>query len=109
MTGTGAFALLLITGYICAAAALIMLFSLYVFLCRIGRGEIFTPENIRILRRIGLCCLSAAAAALFDGLLLYFPFLFIAAAAGFMTLIVRVVQNAFARAQEMKDELDYTV
>lgn len=36
-------------------------------------------------------------------------FLFLAVAAGFMALIVRVLKNAFAQAVRMKDELDYTV
>ena len=34
---------------------------------------------------------------------------FLAVAAGFMALIVRVLKNAFEQAVRMKDELDYTV
>jgi hypothetical protein len=37
----------------------------------------------------------------------FIPLIF--AAATFMTAIIRVVMNAFAKAVEMKDELDYTV
>ena len=39
----------------------------------------------------------------------YWPFAVLAAAAGFMALLVRVLKNAFAQAVRMKNELDYTI
>ena len=39
----------------------------------------------------------------------YRPFAVLAAAAGFMALLVRVLKNAFAQAVRMKNELDYTI
>ena len=40
---------------------------------------------------------------------MYVPFAFLGAAAGFMALIVRVIQIAFAQAVRMKNELDLTI
>ena len=98
---TGLTATLLVLGYACAALAIGMLVSLYKFLRRIEKGEVFVPENVAALRRISWCC-----AAVF---ICYRPFAVLAAAAGFMALLVRVLKNAFAQAVRMKNELDYTI
>ena len=100
--------LLLGMGYACAALALVMLCSLYQFLRRIEAGEVFVSTNVAALRRISWCCAGAAGFCLLAAGI-YLPFLFLAVAAGFMALIVRVLKNAFAQAVRMKDELDYTV
>lgn len=96
-------------GYLCAALALVMLCTLYKFLRRIESGEIFVARNVAALRRISWCCAGAAVICLPAGVCLYLPFAFLAVAAGFMALIVRVLKNAFEQAVCMKDELDYTV
>ena len=107
---TGLTATLLVLGYACAALAIGMLVSLYKFLRRIEKGEVFVPENVAALRRISWCCTWAAALCLPVGAVLGLPFIFaIGVAAAFMALIVRVIKNAFAQAVKMKDELDYTV
>ena len=100
--------LLLGMGYACAALALVMLCSLYQFLHRIEAGEVFVSTNVAALRCISWCCAGAAGFCLLAAGI-YLPFLFLAVAAGFMALIVRVLKNAFAQAVRMKDELDYTV
>ena len=71
-------------------------------------GQVFTAENIRRMRVVSWCCAAAGLVCLGAGLL-YLPCLVCAMAAGFMTLIVRIVKNAFQQAMLMKDELDYTV
>lgn len=109
MEGPAVGAVLLVLGYLCAALALWMLFNLYRFLCRIEQGEVFVADNVTALRRISWCCVGAAALCLPVGAALYLPFVFLAVAAGFMALIVRVLKNAFAQAVRMKNELDYTV
>ena len=48
---TGLTATLLVLGYACAALAIGMLVSLYKFLRRIEKGEVFVPENVAALRR----------------------------------------------------------
>ena len=102
-------AALLVMGYLCAALALWMLWNLYRFLQRLERGEVFVPQTVQALRRISWCCTWAAVLCLPAGLWVYLPFVFLAVAAGFMALIVRVLKNAFAQAVRMKDELDYTI
>ena len=57
---TGLTATLLVLGYACAALAIGMLVSLYKFLRRIEKGEVFVPENVAALRRISWCCAGAA-------------------------------------------------
>ena len=105
----GLTATLLVLGYACAALAIGMLVSLYKFLRRIEKGEVFVPENVAALRRISWCCAGAAVLCLAAVFICYRPFAVLAAAAGFMALLVRVLKNAFAQAVRMKNELDYTI
>ena len=107
VSSTGA--VLLALGYACAALAFWMLYNLYRFLQRLEQGQVFVPQTVQALRRISGCCAGAALLCLPVGVFLYLPFVFLAVAAGFMALLVRVLQNAFAQAVRMKDELDYTV
>ena len=60
------------------------------------------------MRIVSWCCVWASVIGLLSAAY-YLPFAFIAVAAGFMALIVRIVKNAFQQAIEMKDELDLTV
>lgn len=100
---------LLVLGYLCAALAFWMLYNLYRFLGRLEQGEVFVPQTVLALRRISWCCTWAAVLCLPVGIWIYLPFAFLAVAAGFMALLVRVLKNAFAQAVQMKDELDYTI
>lgn len=59
--------------------------------------------------RISWCCAGAAVLCLAAVFICYRPFAVLAAAAGFMALLVRVLKNAFAQAVRMKNELDYTI
>ena len=85
--------LLLGMGYACAALALVMLCSLYQFLRRIEAGEVFVSTNVAALRCISWCCAGAAGFCLLAAGI-YLPFLFLAVAAGFMALIVRVLKES---------------
>ena len=100
---------LLVLGYLCAALAFWMLYNLYRFLQRLEQGQVFVPQTVQALRRISWCCMGAAVLCLPAGVLIYLPFAFLAVAAGFMALLVRVLKNAFEQAVRMKDELDYTI
>ena len=100
---------LLVLGYLCAALAFWMLYNLYRFLQRLEQGQVFVPQTVQSLRRISWCCTWAAVLCLPAGVGIYLPFVFLAVAAGFMALIVRVLKNAFEQAVRMKDELDYTI
>ena len=108
-TGPAVEVVLLILGYLCAALAFWMLYNLYRFLRRLEQGQVFVPQTVQALRRISWCCTWAAVLCLPAGIVIYLPFAFLAVAAGFMALIVRVLKNAFEQAVRMKDELDYTI
>jgi len=98
----------LATIYVGFVPALYLLYSLLRLIRRIDAGKVFIAENVELLRRISWSCFFGAGVALVS-VLYYFPWFFLAVAAAFMGLIVRVVKNVFAQAVELKDEADYTV
>ncbi len=101
-------ALLMVSIYAGSVFAWICLAQLWRLLGNIRRGELFTAGNVRCMRVVSWCCAAAAGICLVSAAY-YLPFLFVAVAAGFMALIVRIVKNAFQQAIAMKDELDLTV
>jgi hypothetical protein len=96
------------TIYVGSIPAGYLLFSLLKLLRQIEIGQVFTAQNVELLRRISWSCFLGAGIALCS-LLYYFPWFFLAVAAAFMGLIVRVVKNVVAQAVELKDEADYIV
>lgn len=88
-----------------AAAALYMMNRL---LANIKREEVFTGKNTGYLRGMSWCCLVAGLIFLVSSF--YYPAFFaLCAAAVFMALILRVIKNVFAQAEEIKKENDYTI
>ena len=100
--------LLMVTVYAGSVFAWLCLWQLWRLLGAIRSGVVFAPENVRRMRTISWCCVWAAVVCALSAAY-YLPFVFVAAAAGFMALIVRIVKNAFEQAIAMKDELDLTV
>ena len=100
--------LLALTIYSASIFAWICLYAMFRLLREIGAGQVFTERNTLMLRIISWCCACAAGVCALSALY-YLPFAFVAAAAGFMALIVRIVKNAFEQAIAMKDELDLTI
>ena len=100
--------LLMVSIYCGSVFAWLCLYALWRLLDAIGRGEVFTRENVQRMRLISWCCAAASAISALS-MFYYPPFSFVAIAAGFMALIVRIVKNAFEQAIAMKDELDLTV
>ncbi len=96
------------TIYVGFVPAAYLLFSLLKLLLRIEAGQVFTAENVELLRRISWSCFLGAGIALVS-VLYYYPWFFVAVAAAFMGLIVRVIKNVVAQAVELKNEADYTV
>lgn len=94
--------------YLCSVFAWLLLVHLWKLLGNISREEVFTEGNVRHLRAVSWCCLGAACICLVCSPVCL-PFLFIAGAAGFMALIVRIVKNVFQQAIAMKSELDLTI
>ncbi len=94
--------------YPCSVFAYITLYSLLRLLFNIKTDGIFIPQNTKYLRRISWCCF-AVAAITFIGGLFYIPFLFIAVAAAFVGLMLRVVKNVMQSAVEIKAENELTI
>jgi hypothetical protein len=101
-------ALLMSSIYCGSVFAWLCLYQLWRLLRSVGRGAVFTDENVRRMRVVSWCCGAAALISAVSAAY-YLPFAFVAVAAGFMALIVRIVKNAFQQAITMKDELDLTV
>lgn len=85
-----------------------MLYSLYVLLFNIEKKKVFINNNILYLRRISWCCFAGGVIALTSSLY-FFSWIFIAIAAGFVGLIVRVVKNVIEEAVVLKEENDFTI
>ena len=100
--------LLMVSIYSGSVFAWLCLYRLWRLLANIRRGEVFVGANVVHMRVISWCCAAATAICLLSAAY-YLPFAFVAVAAGFMALIVRIVKNAFQQAIAMKDELDLTV
>ncbi len=94
--------------YACSVFGWILLWAMWKLLGNLHRGLVFTEDNLRLLRRISLCC-AAAAVLCAAGCVFYLPLLIPVLAAGFMALIVSIVRSVFRTALEMKHELDLTV
>ena len=104
----GAEPFFLTTIYIGSIPAAILLYNLYRLLRRIEVDQLFILENVEALRRISWSCFIGAGIGLGSGFY-YFPWIFVAIAAAFMGLIVRVVKNVVAKAIDLQNEVDYTI
>ena len=85
-----------------------MLWRLHLLLASIGRGDVFCAQNARSLRIISWCCIAAGLVYLAGGAWDAY-LLILAAAAGFVGLILRVLKNVFEEAVRIKEENDYTI
>lgn len=96
------------TIYIGSVPAAVLLFCLYRLLRHIEIGEVFIAANVEYLRRISWSSFAGAIIS-FASIPYYFPWAFVAVAAAFMGLIVRVVKNVVAQAVELKNESELTI
>lgn len=104
----GAEPFFLATIYVGCVPAGYLLYSLFRLLRRIEAEQVFIIENVESLRRISWTCFAGAGIGCVSAVY-YFPWVFVAVAAAFMGLIVRVVKNVVAKAVELQNEVDYTV
>ena len=98
----------LVTTYTVAVPAAIAFYMMNRLLANIRKEEVFTEKNTRYLRGMSWCCLAAGLIFLVSSFY-YLPFFALCAAAVFMALILRVIKNVFAQAEEIKKENDYTI
>ena len=104
----GRSAFFLTTIYSGSVPAVILLFCLYRLLYRIEIEQVFITANVECLRHISWSCFAGSVISLVS-VSYYFPWIFVAVAAAFMGLIVRVVKNIIAQAVDLKNESDFTV
>ena len=99
--------------YICAYAsfvpAIIALLSLDLLLRNIRKDHVFVRVNVKCLRILSWCCFAIAIIMLCGWPFLSYVLLFVAAAAAFFGILMRVVKNVIDAACEIKDENDYTI
>lgn len=98
----------LVTTYTVAVPAAVALYMMNRLLANIRKEEVFTEKNTRYLRGMSWCCLAAGLIFLVSSFY-YLPFFALCVAAVFMALILRVIKNVFAQAEEIKKENDYTI
>ena len=99
---------LMVCIYLLSVPAWFLLVEMWRLLRNISRGDVFTTENVSLLRWISICCAAAVVFGLV-GTFFYHPMVILAVAAAFMMLIVRIVRNVFRQAVEMRNELDLTI
>ena len=99
--------------YICAYAsfvpAMASLISLDMVLRNIRKDLVFLRVNVKCLRIISWCCFTIAIIMFCGWPFISYVLIFVAAAAAFFGMLMRVVKNVIDAACEIKDENDYTI
>lgn len=109
LEGDSRFLLLLLLGYVLGIMALVFIFHLYQLVNRIGKNQVFILQNVQSLRWLGWETGIVAGISLIIGLSAYLPMLMITVASSLSTLIIRVIRNAFGKAVELQEQVDYTI
>ncbi len=94
--------------YVCLPAVLILLYSLRRLLKNIMKQKIFISQNVRWLRTLSWCCVAVSIITLVAGYF-YLPFYIVGIAAGFFSLILRIIKNVFNAAIDIKAENELTI
>ena len=94
--------------YPSAVFAYVTLYSLLRLLFNIRQEQVFIKKNVQYLQWICWCCFAVALITGIGGLQ-YLPFWFIAVAAAFVGLMLRVVKNVMQNAVEIKAENELTI
>jgi hypothetical protein len=95
--------------YTVCAPGFVALFHAQSLLLSIRRGDVFTRVNVRCLRVISWCCLAAAVVFAAYAPHTSYILLFVAAAAAFIGIVIRVLKNVLQAGVELKDENDFTI
>ena len=94
--------------YICCPAGWAAIISLIKLLHNIRKGEVFTRQNIKLLRLLSWCFVFTALASVY-ATYVYYPCAIVLVAAGFLAIILRVVKNVMEQATLMKEEQELTI
>jgi len=94
--------------YVCCPAGWAAIISLLKLLHNICKEQVFTRQNIKLLRLLSWCFVFTALASVF-ATYIYYPCVLIFAAASFMAIILRVVKNVMEQATIMREEQELTI
>lgn len=108
LTGRSVYLPMIITLYLAAAAALVIVTALDRLLSNIRHDKVFIPANVKILRLISYCCFAVSVIFIYFSFIRPFAWLVVIAAA-FFGLILRVIKNVFEQAIVIKEENDFTI
>lgn len=103
------YGIMLSLGYVLGFLALLCIFHLYRLLRNIGNNHVFIDQNVHYLRYLSWEVGCVALISLFMGFTVYMPMLLITVSCSILTLIIRVIRNAFGKAIELQDQVDYTI
>lgn len=109
LQGQARYLLLLVLGYTLGIPALFFIVQLYRLVAQIGRNQVFISENVRSLQVLGWEVALATLISFIMGVLAYIPILLLTIAGISLTLIIRVIRNAFGKAVQLQEEVDYTI
>ena len=94
--------------YCCAVVVALALWNLDGLLRSIGKNLVFTPENVRRIGTVSLCCgITAGICAV--AMFCYYPLVFMTVVMGFLCLVVSVVRQVMAAAVAIREENDLTI
>jgi len=99
---------LLIAFYLCMPVALYALWNLEKLLGRIIAGEVFIRQNVRLIRRVCLCCGLVSVICL-PASFYYVPLIFFSLVMAFLCPVVNVVRYVFDAAVSIREENDLTI
>ena len=94
--------------YLCSVAVLYALWSMDRLLRNLLEQQVFTEENVSLIRRVCLCCGAVALICLPAGWF-YPPLIFLCVIMGFLALVVSVVCQVMDAAVKLREENDLTI
>ena len=99
---------LLVAFYLCVPVTLFALYHLEKLLLHILAGEVFIRPNVRIIRRVCICCMLVSLICL-PPAFLYPPLIFLCVIMAFLCPVVNVVRYVFDAAVNIREENDLTI
>ena len=99
---------LLVGFYCCAPVVLLALWQLEKLLRNIRREQVFIWENVRYIRRVGICCAVVSALCL-AAAFFYPPLVFLTVIMAFLWPVLNVVRQVLRAAIEIREENELTI
>ena len=93
---------------LCVPPVLVSLRTLDRLLGNILLEQVFTRDNVTLIRRIRSCCASVGLIC-FPAAWFYPPLIFMSVIMAFLSLVIGVVKNVMAAAVELREENDLTI